>query len=138
VERSEGLEHRFSDEDVGEIIRLASRLDDQVTGATDPGLGLADVHRIAGELGISSEAVAKAISSHARGVRRERRRTRLRQAWRRTLQAHGLVFGTSMAGLAGLDLAMGSGFDFVQYPFFIWGTILAWHGGLTWLLGRSR
>ncbi|MGF1666574.1 MAG: 2TM domain-containing protein [Acidimicrobiia bacterium] len=130
-------DRRFTDEEVGEIIRLASRLDDSVMGAAEPGLSFADVRRIASELGIPEAAVAEAAARQGVESKRSRRLGRLRRAWRTTLQIHGFVYVTTIAGIGAIDLAGGNGFDFVQYPMFGWGIILAWHGGLTWLLGRK-
>ncbi len=129
---------RFTDEEVGEIIRLASWLDDSTMGVAEPGLSYADVRRIAGELGLPESAVAQAVARQAVESRRSRRLGRLRKAWLATLQVHGFVYATTIAGIGAIDLVSGDGFDFVQYPMFGWGIILAWHAGVTWLLGRQR
>lgn len=129
---------RFTDEEVGEIIRLASRLDDAVMGAPAPGLSFEDVRRIAAELGIPESAIAEAAARQAVESKRSRRLGRLRKAWVATLQIHMFVYATTVVGIGAIDLVSGNGFDFVQYPMFGWGVILAWHGGLTWLLGRNN
>jgi hypothetical protein len=131
-------DRRFTDEEVGEIIRLASRLDDSVMGAPQPGLSLDDVVRIAGELGIPESVVAEAVARQATSSKWDRRLGRLRRAWRATLRIHLFVYATTIGGIGLIDLAEGGGFDFVQYPMVGWGVLLAWHGGLTWLLGRPR
>lgn len=128
-------QRRFSDEDVGEIIVLASRLDS--AAHTDDGLDAGDVRRIAEELGIDPAAVAEAIARHAGRRRRGRRRHLTRRLSRLVLSVHTLLYGTSMVGLAAIDLAEGGGFDFLHYPLFGWGVVLAWHVGLTWLFRRS-
>ncbi len=130
-------ERRFSDKEVGAIIQLASRLDDAVMGSPDVGLSLSDVHRIAAELGIAESAVNEAVAMHAVAQKRTKRRSRLRRAWRLVLEAHALIYAVAMTGIGAVDLAAGGGLDFVQYPAFGWGILLAWHAGLTWLVGRE-
>jgi hypothetical protein len=131
------LPQRFTDEDVGEIIRLAARLDNAVMGLPEPGLTLDDVTRIAGEMGIPPSAVAQAVSAHLAESRRERRRFRLRAFWRRMLQVHLFLYGSTVTGLAAMDYLTGGGFEFVQYVASGWGVLLAWQAGLVWLFGRS-
>lgn len=134
----QGIERRYTDEEVGEIIRLASRLDDNVAGHSELGLTLADISRIASELGIDEAYVTEAANRYAVDDRKARRRSRMRGFWVRVLQIHALIYATAIAGFAVIDLATGSGFDFVQYPAVGWGVLLGWQAGLTWLLGRSR
>lgn len=131
------IERRFTDEEVGAIIQLASRLDDAVTGTPDEGLSLSEVRRIAGELGIAEAAVDEAVARHAVSQKRTRRRLRLRRVWRLILEAHALIYAVAISGIGAIDLVEGGGFDFVQYPAFGWGVLLAWHAGLTWLVGRE-
>jgi hypothetical protein len=131
-------DRRFTDEEVGEIIRLASRLDDAVMGTPAPGLSFEDVRRIAAELGIPESAVVEAAARQAVESKRSRRLGSLRKAWRTMLQVHTFVYATTIVGIGAIDLVSGNGFDFVQYPMFGWGIILAWHGGLSWLLGRNK
>jgi hypothetical protein len=139
MQRQRNLEdRRFTDEEVGEIIRLASRLDDSALGAAEPGLSFEDVRRIASELGIAESAVVEAAARQVLTSKRSRRLGRLRRAWLATLQIHAFIYATTIAGIGAIDLVSGNGFDFVQYPMFGWGIILAWHGGLTWLLGRNN
>lgn len=132
------VDRRYTDEEVGEIIRIASRLDDAVMGLPSAGLSLGDVRRIASELGIADSAVAEAVARHALEERRRSRFGRLRRVWRLALNVHLFVYATAIVGMAGIDLVSGGGFDFVQYPLFGWGVLVAWHAGLTWLLGRNR
>jgi hypothetical protein len=132
------IERRYTDEEVGEIIRLASRLDDAVMGPADSGLSLGDVQRIASELGIDETYVVQAAARYALDDRKARRRTRIRRFWVMAVKVHGFIYGTAIAGMAAIDLATGSGFDFVQFPAVGWGVLLAWHFGFTWLLQRSR
>ncbi len=131
------IERRFTDEEVGAIIQLASRLDDAVLGSPDAGLSLSDVHRIAAELGIGEPAVDEAVAKHGVAQKRTKRRSRLRRAWRLVLEAHALIYAVAITGFGAVDLAAGGGLDFVQYPAFGWGVLLAWHAGLTWLVGRD-
>lgn len=137
-QRTMPADRRYTDEEVGEIIRIASRLDDAVMGVPSAGLSLVDVRRIASELGIADSAVAEAVARHAVEERRRSRFGRLRRVWRLALNVHLFVYATGIVGMAGIDLVGGGGLDFVQYPLFGWGILVAWHAGLTWLLGRNR
>jgi hypothetical protein len=134
----ERVDRRYTDEEVGEIIRLASRLDDSVMGPSSTGLSLGDIKRIASELGIDESYVVQAATRYAAEGRKEQRRSRFRDFWVATFKVHGFIYGTAILGIAAIDLATGSGLDFVQYPAIGWAVLLAWHGGFTWLVGRNR
>jgi hypothetical protein len=131
------VDRRYTDEEVGEIIRLASRLDDSVVGPSSTGLSLGDIKRIAAELGIDESYVVEAATRYTVEGRKEQRRSKLRNFWLFVFKVHGFVYGTAIAGIAAVDLATGSGVDFVQYPAIGWGVLLAWHGGFTWLMTRK-
>lgn len=131
-------DRRYTDEEVGEIIRLASRLDDSVVGPAESGLSLSDIKRIATELGIDESYVVQAATRHAVDDRRTRRSSKVRGFWSLALKVHGFIYGTTIAGLAALDLLSGGGLDFVQYPAVGWGVLLAWQAGFTWLVQRNR
>lgn len=126
--------HRYSDEEVGDIIRLASRLDP--APHRDEDLDADAVRRIAAELGIGEQAVDRALADHSSLRRRRRWGARARKLSVLTLEAHALFYAVSMSGLAAIDLAEGGGFDFVHYPLFGWGILLGWHGGVLWLIHR--
>lgn len=138
MQRERSIERLYSDEEVGEIIRLASRLDDSVVGPGSGGLSLDDVKRIASELGIDETYVVRAATRYAIDSRKTQRRSKVRGFWFLALKVHAFIYGTAVAGMAAIDLATGGGFEFVQFPAIGWGVLLAWQGGLTWLFQRDR
>jgi hypothetical protein len=131
-------ERRFDVDDLGEIIELASRLDDVGRESREDGFTSADVHHLAGELGIDPNAVSRAIKLYRRSSHVATGRKVMGRAARALLQIHGVVYAAFVGGIGLIDLALGGGFDVVQYPAIGWGTLLTSHAGVYWVMRRSR
>jgi 2TM domain len=131
VQLGRRIRDQYTTDEVGELIALAARLDDL---SDREALTFSQVAGVAGELGISSSAVA-AAARNARRSRRTLARAEAR-AMRRRMRfvRHVGVYAVVIAGLWLLDAAGGGGW-WVTYPAILWGTVVALHG-LRFLLGR--
>jgi hypothetical protein len=129
VDREELERLRFSQEEVGELIETATRLDGLVG---DRGLSLEELRGVAAELGISDDALLEALETRLHAERKAREEearqvassaatasTRRAQVngWKQHTAAYLGVNG----GLAILDLITGSGFNWFFYVAAAWG-----------------
>lgn len=134
---------RFSGDEVGELIETATRLDQ--LRSEGEGLDEDDVRQVAAELGISSEALDRALDERmraeaarrsstqaaaqaeaARVAAEEERRLQRHKAlneWRSHVASYVGVIG----GLAALDWFSGDGFDWFFYPAAGWGIAILVH-----------
>ena len=129
MDREELERRRFSQDEVGELIETATRLDGL---AGDKGLSLDELRGVAAELGISDDALLEALESRLHAEREERaeqaqeaaasaatasaRRAQVNE-WKQHTAAYLGVNG----GLAILDLITGSGFNWFFYVAAAWG-----------------
>lgn len=120
----ERVSAEFGPDDVGELIGLASRLDDLADRDT---LDSGQVRRIAADLGISREAIDRALvlyRKRARADEREHARSvRRRMRFVRHVIAYLVVVGAS----ATVD-ALGGGGWWFPYVAVAWGAVVALHG----------
>jgi hypothetical protein len=129
VDREELERLRFSQEEVGELIETATRLDGLLG---DRGLSLEELRGVAAELGISDDALLEALETRLHAERKAREEeareaassaatasTRRAQVngWKQHTAAYLGVNG----GLAILDLITGSGFNWFFYVAAAWG-----------------
>jgi hypothetical protein len=129
-------ERRYTDEEVGQIIALAGRLDDAVS-IDDPGLDTAAVVRVAQELGISEASVVLAIARHGAGRRAVRLGRAGKRVWRVLFAVHLFCYLSTVVFMGALDLVTGDGFQFTQYVVFGWGLVVVWHGATLWWIRNS-
>lgn len=129
MDRNELERRRFSQEEVGELIETATRLDG-LTG--DKGLSLDELRGIAAELGVSDEALLGALDERLRAERTEREeqdlaeasiaaRTDARHEQVKEWKQHTAAYLGVNGGMAILDLLTGSGFDWFYYIAAMWG-----------------
>ncbi len=129
MDRDELERRRFSQEEVGELIETATRLDG-LTG--DKGLSLDELRGIAAELGVSDEALLGALDERLRAERTEREeqdlaeasiaaRTDARHEQVKEWKQHTAAYLGVNGGMAILDLVTGSGFDWFYYIAAMWG-----------------
>jgi len=118
---------QFDSEEVTQLLELATRLEQ--TGAPDPDQGLTydQLVRVAGELGISEDAVQQAISERGRGVRAEVKAVQRRVRRQMRFLRHLTVYLVVVAGLFLIDLA-GGGRWWFYWVAGLWGIVLALHG----------
>lgn len=129
MDRDELERRRFSQEEVGELIETATRLDG-LTG--DRGLSLDELRGVAAELGVSDEALLEALDQRLRAERAAREEEQLTEAavaastdarraqvneWKQHTAAYLGVNG----GLAILDLLTGSGLNWFYWIAAAWG-----------------
>jgi hypothetical protein len=138
VERQDLTARRFTREELGEVIELATRLEQSRRSADEPGVSYQDLRAIAAELGISDAALLEAVATQldARDDERARLDTQARRdaKWREAVRAWKLHFGvylSTIAGLTVIDLASGEGIDWVVYPAAAWGIAILIHGAAT-------
>ena len=117
-------ERRFPRDEVGEIIDLAARLDDLVEDPTDQGLSLDQLVHVADEVGISRQAVERAVAEERKrrstGERDARKRVRRRMRFVR----HAMVYALVVSALLLIDVLNGGGWWFF-YVAALWGAVLA-------------
>jgi hypothetical protein len=134
---------RFSREEVGELIETATRLDQM--RAEGEGLDEHDVRQVAAELGISKEALQRALDQQAEReaaeaaaeraaeetraaeVARSEEQRRDRQKAINEWKAHTTSYLSVIGGLAVIDWFTGGGFDWVFYPAAGWGIAYVIH-----------
>jgi len=118
----EPVERTSSAEEVSEIIDTATRLlqlADERTGGNE--LTMDQLAEIAEELGISRDALARAISTGDRQARSERSVSARRAQWFRHVSTYLIV----ISALASIDWVTGDGFTF--FFFQGWGVGVAIH-----------
>lgn len=143
-------QRRFSREEIGELIETATRLDQ--LKSEGEGLGVEELRQVAGELGISEEALQAALEERARAeqeqrlereveeqsaalareedtARRDKRRRQLNE-WRSHLASYIGVIG----GLTAFDWFPDGSLDWVWWPAAGWGIGMLIHT-LTVLFG---
>jgi SOS response regulatory protein OraA/RecX len=130
---------RFSHEEVGEVIEMATRLQ-QLGDGKDSTLSYGELRRVAAELGISDEALVQAVAKRLERDRIDRveareqarldakRRQRVNE-WK----AHAASYLGVIGGLAAIDLFSGGGFDWFFFPAAGWGIGLAIHTIMVWM-----
>jgi DNA-binding phage protein len=123
----QGQEQRFPREDVGDIIDLAARLDDLVEDPTDLGLTFEQLVRVAGEVGISRDAVERAVRDQRRQKTVDEREAKKRVRRRMRFIRHILVYLVVVSSLFLIDALNGGGWWFF-YIAALWGAVLAIQG----------
>ncbi|MEA3509818.1 MAG: 2TM domain-containing protein [Actinomycetota bacterium] len=117
-------EQRYPRDEVGEIIDLAARLDELVEDQTDRGLTLEQLVHVAEEVGISRQAVERAVVQERKrrsiGEREARKRVRRRMRFVR----HAMVYALVVSALLLIDVLNGGGWWFF-YVAALWGAVLA-------------
>lgn len=114
----------FDPDDVGELIGLASRLDDLAERDT---LDAGQVRHIAAELGISSHAIDRALVLHRKRARADEREHAKSVRRRMRFIRHVIAYFVVVGALAVVD-ALGGGGWWFPYPAIIWGAVVALHG----------
>ena len=117
-------ERRFPRDEVGEIIDLAARLDDLVEDPTDQGLSLEQLVHVADEVGISRQAVERAVAEERKRRSTGERDTRKRVRRRMRFVRHALVYALVVSALLLIDVLNGGGWWFF-YVAALWGAVLA-------------
>lgn len=117
-------EQRFSVEEVGELIDLAARLDEL---ATSDGLSHDELVRVADEVGISREAIERAVVEDRANRRRMTKRARKQVRSRMRFIRHATVFSIVVSALLLID-ALGGGGWWFYYVAAVWGAVLALQG----------
>ena len=128
---------RFSQEEVGDLIETASKLEWAAATSPTDDVSLDELKSIAAEMGISDQALAAALAKQAKEEREaaavlEEERAKARRvkaawlAWR----THIAVYVAVLLGLAVIDLMTGGGIDWVQWPAAGWGIGLLAHTGV--------
>ena len=129
MDREELAKRRFNQDEIGELIETASRLDQL---SVEKGLSYEELRHIALELGISDEALLKAVAQEidaekaaaeedeAKQKAEEKAKRKRKQAvdgWK----AHAASYIGVIGGLAVLDWFTGGGFDWFFFPAIGWG-----------------
>lgn len=117
-------ERRFPRDEVGDIIDVAARLDDLVDDPTDRGLTLDQLIHVAAEVGISSDAVRRAVREERKRRAVDDREARKRVRRRMRFVRHALVYIVVVSSLLLVDALNGGGWWFF-YVAALWGAILA-------------
>jgi len=125
---------RFNRDEVGELIRTATRLDDLVEDGEERGLTYEELVIVAGELGISAEAVAAAVSERENRARSDAKAARKKVRRRMRFIRHATLYTVVVLTLLLIDALGGGGWWFF-YVAAIWGIVLALHG-LRFVTGR--
>ena len=120
-------EQRFPREEIGDIIDLAARLDDLVDDPTDLGLTLDQLVRVAGEVGISRNAVERAVRDQRKQKAVDEREAKKRIRRRMRFIRHILVYLVVISALFLIDALNGGGWWFF-YIAALWGAVLAIQG----------
>jgi hypothetical protein len=118
-------QHRqFSIDEVGELIDLAARLDDLVTSS---GLSYDELVRVAGEVGISREAIDRAVATDRAERRRLAKQAKKRVRRRMRFVRHAVAYAVVVSSLLLIDAINGGGWWF-YYVAALWGALLALQG----------
>ena len=129
MDREELSKRRFTQDEIGELIETASRLDQL---SLEKGLTYDELRRVALELGISEEALARAVAQEQEAQRAaEEQREAVREAERKRhkrrrkeineWKAHAASYVAVICGLGLIDWISGGGFDWFFYPAAGWG-----------------
>lgn len=113
---------RFDSSDVGELVDVASRLDD----LTDDGVSYAQLIEIADELGVPQEAIRAAITDRDRERRAHTKLARKQVRRRMRLIRHAAVYAIVIFALFAVDAMSGDGWWFGIVAA-LWGIVLALH-----------
>ena len=119
-------ERRFPRDEVGDIIDVAARLDDLVDDPTDRGLTLDQLIHVAAEVGISPDAVRRAIREERKRRVVDDREARKRVRRRMRFVRHALVYIVVVSSLLLIDALNGGGWWF-YWPMIGWGIGLLIH-----------
>ena len=114
----------FSIEEVGELIDLAARLDDL---STTTGLSHDELVRVADEVGISREAIERAVATDRSQRRRMQKQAKKRVRRRMRFVRHAVVYAVAVSSLLLIDVLNGGGWWF-YYVAALWGAVLALQG----------
>ena len=125
-------QRRFSTEEVGELIDLAARLDDL---APSSALSYDDLVRVAGEVGISREAIERAVATDGADRRRLAKQAKKRVRRRMRFVRHAVVYAVVVSSLLLVDALNGGGWWF-YYVAALWGAVLVLQG-MKFLTRRS-
>ena len=117
-------QRRFSTDEVGELIDLAARLDDLVDSS---GLSYDELVRVAGEVGISREAIERAIATDRAERRRLAKQAKKRVRRRMRFVRHTVVYAVVVSSLLLIDALNGGGWWFYNVAA-LWGALLALQG----------
>jgi len=130
-------QRRFFEEEVGELIETATRLDQ--LRHEGPGLGEEELRQVAAELGVSEAALQRALDQRAeqeaahRAARQARqeaqaaeaaaeaKRVRKRQKAINDWKSHAASYVGVIGGLAAIDWFSETGFDWFFFPAAGWG-----------------
>ncbi|NND03514.1 MAG: 2TM domain-containing protein [Acidimicrobiia bacterium] len=122
----------YSREEVGDLIRTATELEhvtERHKAELRDGLTYDQLVEVASELGISEDALVRALmekESSARSIESPKRDRGAQH--RQAFLSHLWTYGSVMAGLTVIDLADGSGgLDWVWYPAAGWGIFVLIH-----------
>ena len=129
MDREELSKRRFTQDEIGELIETASRLDQL---SVEKGLTYDELRRVALEMGISEEALAKAVAQEQEAERAaeeqreaarvaDRKRQKRRRKEINEWKAHAASYFAVIGGLALIDWFGGGGFDWFFYPAAGWG-----------------
>ena len=124
----------YSREQVGDLIALATRLDDLSEETPDGRFTAEQVIQVAAELGISAAAVHQAMADHKQRTREHRRTSRRRVRRQMRFLRHLTAFVAVTLGLFLIDAVNGGGWWF-YYVAALWGVFVALHG-LRFVTGR--
>ena len=121
----------FTADDVGELISLATRLDELEDSSE---LSTDQVASVAAELGISRAALDRAIRQRRRRRRADARTAQKKVRKRMRFIRHAVAYAMVVGALILVDALGGGGWWFF-YVAAIWGVVLALHG-LRFVTGR--
>lgn len=122
--RTGRIQRTFSSEEVGELIELAARLDDLVESG---GLDYDRLVEVADEVGISRQAIDRAVDAERVARRADEKRARRRVRRRMRFLRHAVVYAVVVSSLLLIDALNGGGWWF-YYVASIWGAVLALQG----------
>ena len=118
---------QFPRDEVGDIIDLAARLDDLVEDPTDLGLTFEQLVHVADEVGISRNAIERAVADRRRGRSVDERDAKKRVRRRMRFVRHSMVYALVVSALLLIDVLNGGGWWF-YYVAALWGALLAIQG----------
>jgi len=118
---------RFPRDEVGDIIDIAARLDDLVDDPADLGLTFEQLVHVADEVGISRNAVERAVSDRRKKRSVDERDARKRVRRRMRFVRHTMAYALVVSALLLIDALNGGGWWF-YYVAALWGALLAIQG----------
>ncbi len=125
MEQMSGDSLRFDREETAEILDLAAAIEEMERG-DDLDLTLTQVQSIAAELGISNNAVRRAIDTHKRDGRKAEKLSRKSLRRKMRFVRHASAYGITISILAVVDALDGGRWWFFYVAGF-WGIVLALH-----------